>query len=119
MARVRRGFKARRRRSKILQLAKGFRLSRKNRFRTSIHVVRKALCYSYRDRKVRARDFRKLWIARINAASRQNGLRYSEFMHGLKLSSIDLDRSVLADMALRDSGSFAQLVDTVKKKLAA
>lgn len=118
MTRAKRGFKARRRRKKILALASGFRGGRKNRFRTAIHVVRRALKYSYRDRRVRKRHFRQLWIVRINAAARAGGLRYSEFIHGLKVKGITLDRSVLADLALNDQAAFTQLVQTAKTALA-
>ena len=118
MTRAKRGFKARRRRKKILALASGFRGSRNSRFRTAIHVVRRALKFSYRDRRVRKRDFRKLWIVRINAAARAGGLRYSEFMHGLKVRGITLDRSVLADLALNDAPAFTQLVQEAKTALA-
>lgn len=118
MTRAKRGFKARRRRKKILALASGFRGARKNRFRTAIHVVRRALKYSYRDRRVRKRHFRQLWIVRINAAARAGGLKYSEFMHGLKVKGITLDRSVLADLALNDQAAFTQLVQTAKTALA-
>jgi large subunit ribosomal protein L20 len=118
MTRAKRGFKARRRRKKILDLASGFRGGRKNRFRTAIHVVRRALVYSYRDRRVKKRDFRKLWIVRINASARAAGIKYSEFMAGLRMRGITLDRSVLADMALNDQGAFAKLVDEAKAGLA-
>jgi len=118
MARAKRGFKARRRRKKIFALAKGFRGSRKNRFRNSIHVVRRSLVYAYRDRRVRKRDFRKLWIVRINAAVRAAGLRYSEFIHGLKIAEITLDRSVLADLALNQPAAFAEIVTRAKAALA-
>ena len=118
MARAKRGFKARRRRKKIFALAKGFRGSRKNRFRNSIHVVRRSLVYAYRDRRVKKREFRKLWIIRINAAVRGAGLRYSEFIHGLKKAEITLDRSVLADLALNQPTAFAEIVKRVKAALA-
>ena len=118
MTRAKRGFKARRRRKKILALASGFRGSRKNRFRTAIHVVRRALQFSYRDRRTRKRDFRKLWIVRINAAARAGGLRYSEFIHGLKVKGITLDRSVLAELALHDQPAFDQLLGQAKTALA-
>jgi large subunit ribosomal protein L20 len=118
MARAKRGFKARRRRKKIFALAKGFRGSRKNRFRNSIHVVRRSLVYAYRDRRVKKRDFRKLWIVRINAAVRAAGLRYSEFIHGLKIAEITLDRSVLADLALNQPAAFAEIVTRAKAALA-
>lgn len=115
MSRAKRGFKARRRRKNILKLAKGFRGSRNSRFRTAIHVVRRALVFAYRDRRVRKREFRKLWITRINAACRANGMKYSEFIHGLKKNSIDLDRSVLAHLAISDEKAFAELVKTAKQ----
>ncbi|MBP9706111.1 MAG: 50S ribosomal protein L20 [Oligoflexales bacterium] len=115
MSRVKRGFKARHRRKKILKLAKGFRGSRNSRFKTAIHVVRRALVFAFRDRRVKKREFRSLWITRINAACRAEGMRYSEFIHGLKKKNIELDRSVLAHMALSDPTGFAQLVAMVKK----
>ena len=107
--RVKRGFKARRRRKKVLKLAKGFRGGRSKLFRTAADAVDKALMYAYRDRRVRKRDFRKLWIARINAATRMNNLSYSKFMHGLKLSNIQLDRKVLADLAISDPSGFSKI----------
>lgn len=118
MARAKRGFKARRRRKKLLALAKGFRGSRKNRFRNSIHVLRRSLVYAYRDRRVKKREFRKLWIVRINAAVRASGLRYSEFINGLKKAQIELDRSVLADMAMNQPAAFTEIVSKVKTVLA-
>lgn len=117
MTRAKRGFKARRRRKKILALASGFRGSRKNRFRTAIHVVRRALKFSYRDRRRRRREFRQLWITRINAASRAEGLRYSELMAGLKKKGILIDRSVLADLAIQDQPAFAKLVGEARVAL--
>jgi large subunit ribosomal protein L20 len=92
--RVKRGFKARRRRKKILKLAKGFRGGRSKLIRTAADAVDKSLMYAYRDRRVRKRDFRRLWIARINAAVRMNNLSYSKFIHGLKLANVQLDRKV-------------------------
>ena len=118
MSRVKRGFKARRRRKKILGLAKGFRGSRKNRIKTASHVVKRALAFSFRDRRVRKRDFRRLWITRINAASRASGLRYSEFMAGLKKAEIKLDRSVLANLAIDDPKAFEVLVGKARAALA-
>jgi large subunit ribosomal protein L20 len=118
MPRAKRGFKARRRRKKVLARAKGFRGSRNSRFRTAIHVVRRALAFAYRDRRVKKREFRKLWIARINAASRAAGLRYSEFINGLTKRGIILDRSVLAELAVNDSAAFNQLVTEAKAGLA-
>ena len=115
--RVRRGFKARRRRQKVLKLAKGYRGGRSKLFRTAADAVDKALMYAYRDRRQRKRDFRQLWITRINAAARMNDLSYSKFMNGLKLSGIELNRKVLADMAINDPGGFASLVDQAKKKV--
>ncbi len=117
MSRVKRGVKARRRRKNLLKLAKGFRGSRKNRFKTAVHVVRRALCFAYRDRRNKKRDFRSLWIIRINAAARSHGLRYSEFMNGLKKAGIELDRSVLADLAITDTTAFKALVAEAKKGL--
>lgn len=119
MSRVTRGFKGRRRRKKLFGLAKGFRGSRKNRYRIAVYVVRRGLAFSFRDRKVRARDFRKLWIIRINAAARANGLRYGEFMNGLKKANVAIDRSVLADLAIHDQTAFAELVSKAKLALAA
>ncbi len=107
--RIKRGFKARRRRKKVLKLAKGFRGGRSKLFRTASDAVDKALMYAYRDRKVRKRDFRRLWITRINAAARMNNLSYSRFMHGLKQANIELDRKVLADLAISDPAGFAQV----------
>ncbi len=118
MSRVKRGTKARHRRKSILERAKGFRGSRKNRFTTAIHVVRRALAFAYRDRKVRKRDFRSLWIVRINAASRANGLKYSEFINGLAKRGIEIDRSVLADLAINDQAAFTNLVLEAKAGLA-
>ncbi len=118
MSRAKRGFKARRRRKKILGLAKGYRGSRKNRFRNSVHVVKRALAFSYRDRRVRKREFRRLWIVRINAAARSEGMRYSELVNGLKKANIALDRSVLADMAISDAKAFSELVAKAKAALA-
>ncbi|MBF0210509.1 MAG: 50S ribosomal protein L20 [Desulfamplus sp.] len=115
--RVKRGFKARRRRNKVLKLAKGFRAGRGKLFRTASDSVNKALMYSYRDRRVRKRDFRSLWIARINAAVRMNDLSYSKFIHGLKLANIDLDRKVLADLAICDPAGFSQIASVASAKL--
>ncbi len=107
--RVKRGFKARRRRQKVLKLAKGFRGGRSKLFRTAADAVDKALMYAYRDRKVRKRDFRRLWIARINAAARMNDMSYSKFIHGLKAANVDLDRKVLAELAVSDPGGFSRI----------
>ena len=107
--RVKRGFKARRRRKKVLKLAKGFRGGRSKLFRTAADAVDKALMYAYRDRRARKRDFRRLWIARINAAARMNNLTYSKFIHALKMANIELDRKVLAELAVSDPTGFTQL----------
>lgn len=115
--RVKRGYKARRRRKKILKLAKGYRGGRSKLYRTAADAVDKALMYAYRDRKVRKRDFRRLWIARINAAARMNNLSYSKFMHGLKLAKIELDRKVLAELAISDPAGFAQIADLASQHL--
>lgn len=115
--RVKRGYKARRRRKKVLKLAKGFRGGRSKLFRTAADAVDKALMYAYRDRKVRKRDFRQLWIARINAAARMNELSYSKFMHGLKLAGIQLDRKVLAELAISDPSGFAQIAKFASQRL--
>jgi large subunit ribosomal protein L20 len=107
--RVKRGFKARRRRRKVLKLAKGFRGGRSKLFRTAADSVDKALQYAYRDRKQRKRQFRRLWIARINAAARMNDLSYSRFISGLKKAGVDLDRKVLADLAVSDPSGFTRI----------
>ena len=117
MTRVKRGFKARRRRKKVLEQASGFRGSRSRRFRTAIHVVRRAMAFAYRDRRVKKREFRSLWIVRINAACRNAGLKYSEFIYGLKKAEIDMDRSILADLALNDTQAFEGLVGKAKVAL--
>lgn len=107
--RVRRGYKARRRRQKVLKSAKGYRGGRSKLFRTAADAVDKALMYAYRDRRQRKRDFRKLWITRINAAARMNDLSYSKFINGMKRAGITLDRKVLADLAISDPAGFAQI----------
>ncbi|TYT74809.1 50S ribosomal protein L20 [Desulfobotulus mexicanus] len=117
--RVKRGFKARQRRKKVLKLAKGFRGGRSKLFRTAADSVDKALMYAYRDRRQKKRDFRRLWIARINAAARINGLSYSRFVHGLKMAEIDLDRKVLAELAISDPEGFAIIAKTASEKLQA
>ena len=109
--RIKRGFKARRRRKKVLKLAKGYRGGRSKLFRTAADSVDKSLMYAYRDRRQRKRDFRRLWISRINAAARMNKLTYSKFMHGLKMANIDLDRKVLADLAITDPAGFTKIAE--------
>ncbi|ABW68844.1 50S ribosomal protein L20 [Desulfosudis oleivorans] len=108
--RIKRGFKARHRRKKILKLAKGFRGGHSKLFKTAKNTVDKALGYAYRDRKQRKRDFRRLWIARINAAVRMHSLSYSRFMHGLKKAGVELDRKVLAELAISDPSGFSKVV---------
>lgn len=115
--RVKRGFKARRRRKKVLKLAKGFRGGRSKLFRTAADAVDKALMYAYRDRRTRKRDYRRLWIARINAAARMNNLTYSKLMHGLKRANVELDRKVLAELAVSDPKGFNQVVDLAAQQL--
>ena len=107
--RVKRGFKARRRRNKVLKLAKGFRGGHSKLFRTAADTVDRALAFAYRDRKARKRDFRKLWITRINAGARMNDMSYSKLIHGLKLAGIEIDRKILADLVISDPSAFAQL----------
>ena len=118
MPRVKRGVTAHARHKKILALAKGYRGRRKNVFRIAKQAVMKAGQYAYRDRRTRKRVFRRLWIARINAASRQLGVSYSKFMAGLKKASIDIDRKVLADLAVNDPAAFSSIVEKVKAQLA-
>ena len=118
MPRVKRGVTARARHKKVIALAKGYRGRRKNVYRIAKQAVMKAGQYAYRDRRQRKRQFRQLWIARINAGARLNGLSYSKFMNGLKRAAIELDRKVLADLAVFDKASFAQLVEKAKAALA-
>ena len=115
--RVKRGFKARQRRKKVLKLAKGYRGGRSKLFRTAADAVDKALMYAYRDRRAKKRDFRKLWIARINAGARMNDLTYSRLIHGLKQANIELDRKVLAELAVSDPAGFRQVVSLASEKL--
>lgn len=116
MPRVKRGFKARRRRNKVLKLAKGYWGRRSSIFRTAKEAVERALRYAYRDRKVRKRDFRSLWIMRINAASRENGLSYSQLMGGLKKAGIELDRKILSDLAISDPACFAKIAQLAQSR---
>jgi len=115
--RIKRGYKARRRRKKVLKLARGYRGGRSKLFRTAADAVDKALMYAYRDRRVRKREFRKLWIARINAAARMNNLSYSRFINGLKKAGVALDRKVLADLAVSDPNAFSRLAATAAENL--
>lgn len=117
MSRAKNGVVAKKRHKKVLKLAKGFRGRSKNCFRIAIGKVEKALQYAYRDRRTRKRDFRALWIQRINAGVRQHGLVYSQFINGLTLANIDLDRKVLADLAVKEPEAFKAVVDQAKKAL--
>ncbi|WP_027365529.1 50S ribosomal protein L20 [Desulfotruncus alcoholivorax] len=117
MPRAKSSVVSRKRHKKILKLAKGYRGSKSKLFRVANQQVMKSLVYAYRDRKARKRDFRKLWIARINAAARNNGMSYSRFMNGLKKAGVDINRKMLADLAVNDSRAFGQLVEMAKSKL--
>lgn len=117
MARVKGGVVTRRRRNRVLKLAKGYYGAKHKLFKVAKQQVMKSYMYAYRDRKQNKRNFRKLWIARINAAARMNGLSYSKFMHGLKLAEIDLNRKVLADLAVNDAAAFTALTDQAKDAL--
>jgi len=117
MARVKRGIKARRRRNKILKMAKGYFGAKSKLYRPANQAVMKSLQYAFRDRRTRKRNFRRLWITRINAAVRKDGLSYSRFINGLKHANINIDRKMLADMAVRDENSFSELVSIAKKEL--
>jgi large subunit ribosomal protein L20 len=118
MPRVKRGVTARARHKKVLALAKGFRGRRKNVYRVAKQAVMKASQYAYRDRRNRKRDFRRLWIARINAAARELGMTYSQFINGMNKAGITLDRKVLADIAVHDKAAFAGIVEQAKAKLS-
>src|SRR5256885_14570383 len=117
MARVKRGVTAHARHKKVLELAKGYRGRGSTAYRVAIEKVEKALRYAYRDRRNRKRDFRALWIQRINAGARQHGLTYSQFMHGIKLAGLDLDRKVLSDLAIREPEAFQAIASTARSAL--
>jgi large subunit ribosomal protein L20 len=117
MPRTRHVKSTRRRHKKILGLAKGYRGAKSKQYKAAKEQVLHSLSYAYRDRKAKKRDFRRLWIARINAGARINGLSYSRFINGLKLAEIDLDRKILADMAVSDPEAFAELAELVKQSL--
>lgn len=119
MPRVKRGTKGRLRHKKILKLAKGNVGGRRKQYRQARETVEKGLTYAYRDRRVRKREFRGLWIVRINAAARQNGLSYSQLMHGLKQGGVGVDRKILADLAARDPAGFQEVAQMAKAHLAA
>ena len=118
MSRVKRGVTARARHKKIFEMAKGYRGRSKNVFRVAVEKVEKALQYAYRDRRTKKRNFRALWIQRINAATRLHDMTYSRFMNGLAKAGIELDRKVLADIAVREPETFAKLVEQVKASLS-
>ena len=118
MPRVKRGVTAHARHRKVIKLAKGYRGARKNVFRVATQAVDKAGHYAYRDRRQRKRQFRALWIVRINAAARDCGMSYSRFMNGLKKSAIEVDRKILADLAVYDKQAFSELADKAKAGLA-
>ena len=114
MPRVKRSVPSRRRHKKILKLAKGYRMTHRTLFRPANEAVLHALEYAYRDRRARKRDMRKLWIARINAASRNQGMPYNQFMHGLKLAGVNINRKMLAEIAVRDAQSFTELIEVAR-----
>ena len=117
MPRVKGGPKTRQRRKKILKKAKGYVGGRSRLYRTAVDAVHRALAYAYRDRRARKRDFRRLWITRINAAARLNGLSYSRLMHGLGKAGVEIDRKVLAELAVNDADAFAKLAEVAKGAL--
>ena len=118
MARIKGGMNAKKKHNRVLKLAKGYRGARSKQYRVAKQSVMRALTSSYAGRKQRKRQFRQLWIARINAATRMNGLSYSKFMHGLKLAGVDINRKMLSEMAISEPEAFKALVDKEKKKLA-
>ena len=118
MARIKGGVGAKKRHNRVLKLAKGYRGARSKQYRVAKQSVMRALTSSYAGRKQRKRQFRQLWIARINAAARMNGLSYSKLMHGLKLAEVDLNRKMLSEMAVNDPAVFAKVVEVAKSKLA-
>ncbi|KIY22161.1 MULTISPECIES: 50S ribosomal protein L20 [Mesobacillus] len=117
MPRVKGGTVTRKRRKKVIKLAKGYYGSKHTLYKVANQQVMKSLMYAFRDRRQKKRDFRKLWIARINAAARMNGLSYSRLMHGLKLAGIEVNRKMLAELAISDAQAFTQLADTAKQQL--
>ena len=118
MARVKGGMNARKKHNRVLKLAKGYRGSRSKQYRVAKQSVMRALTSSYAGRKEKKRQFRQLWIARINAAARMNGLSYSKFMYGLKVADIQINRKMLAELAVNDAAAFAALAEVAKSKLA-
>ncbi len=118
MARVKGGMKAKRRHNRVLKLAKGYRGARSKQYRVAKQSVMRALATSYRGRKEKKRQFRRLWIARINAGARLNGISYSKFMYGLKLAGVEMNRKMLSEMAINDADGFAKLAELAKSKVA-
>ena len=118
MARVKRAMMTRKRRNKILKMAKGYWGSKSKHYKMANQAMMKSLTYAYTGRRLKKRDFRRLWITRISAACKANGLNYSTFMHGLKLADIQIDRKMLSELAVNDKAAFAQLIELAKGKLA-
>ena len=118
MARVKRAMMTRKRRNKILKMAKGYWGSKSKHYKMANQAMMKSLTYAYTGRRLKKRDFRRLWITRISAACKANGMNYSTFMHGLKLADIQIDRKMLSEMAVNDKAAFAQLIELAKGKLA-
>ena len=118
MARIKKGTSAKRRHKKVLKMAKGYYGAKNKLYRSANEAVMRALRSSYRGRKEKKRNFRRLWITRINAGARENGMTYSNFMHGLKLANVKIDRKMLADLAMNEPDAFKELVDLSKSKLA-
>jgi large subunit ribosomal protein L20 len=119
VTRVKRAVNAKKKRRKTLELTKGFRGEANSNYKRAKEALTKADSYAYRDRRNRKRDFRRLWITRINAAARQNGLSYSQFMHGLQIAEVELDRKILADMAVHDADTFRRFAERAREALAA
>jgi large subunit ribosomal protein L20 len=118
VTRVKRSVHARKKRRATLERTKGFRGEANSNYRRAKEALMKADSYAYRDRRNKKRDFRRLWITRINAAARQNGMSYSEFMHGLKLAGVEIDRKILADLAVRDADTFRRFAETAREAVA-
>ncbi|MCR5516988.1 MAG: 50S ribosomal protein L20 [Lachnospiraceae bacterium] len=118
MARIKGGVNAKHKHNKVLKLAKGYRGARSKQYRVAKQSVMRAMASAFAGRKQKKRQFRQLWIARINAAARMNGMSYSQFMHGLKLAGVDLNRKVLSELAINDAKAFAELVELAKSKVA-
>jgi len=119
VTRVKRGMAAHRRHKKILDMAKGYHGGRRKLYKTANEAVMRGLAYAYRHRRERKRDFHRLWIVRINAGARLNGVSYSQFMHGLKLANVELDRKILAELAVNNAGEFARLATLARENLTA